>query len=395
MTRRGVVMLTSTFPARQGDGTPGFVLALAQAIAEHEPVTVVAPRTAGVGGRERIGQVEVIRFRYFLRRWEGLADQAILPTLRAERWRLVEVPFFLVAYAWTALRTVSRARPRVVNAHWVVPAGVLAWLLRAPTRTPYVLTAHGADAFALTGGASRWLKAKVLTNAAAVLPVSNDIRGELEALGARCEDPVPMGVDVAAIRAATSPAAPDPGSLLFIGRLAGKKGVPILLDAVAAVPDVTLVVVGDGPDRAALEQQAARLGIEDRVDFRGQQSSAAVQAALARAAAVVIPSVIDVDGDKDGTPVVLPEALAAGVPVIASALAGMAEHLRDGTSGLLVPPGDAPALAAAIRSVTSDPALASQLAEAGARVVEESFDLPVVAATYRRTFDRATGESGA
>ncbi len=386
----GIVVLTSTFPARPGDGTPGFVLSLAEELARQEPVTVVAPRVRGAALHDRFGEVEVVRFRYFPRRWEGLADGAIMPNLRAEPWRLLEVPPFLLAYLWTTLRTVRRRRPRVVNAHWVLPAGLVALVVRTLTGVPYVLTAHGADAFVLASGLPARLKRLVLARAGAVLPVSEDIATSLRALGAPCEAVVPMGVDVAAIRAATTPRRSEPGRLLFIGRLAGKKGVAHLLEALAQVPTARLVVVGDGPDRAALERRAAELGLGGRVTWRGQQPRHEVEAELQQAAALVIPSVVDVDGDKDGTPVVLPEALAAGVPVVASDLAGLGEHLRHDQSGLLLPPGDVGALVLALRRVVDDPASLAPLVAAGGRIADERFDLPVVGQRYRQAFAEAT-----
>ena len=383
---KGVLVLTSTFPARPGDGTPGFVLSLSQELAKTLPVTVVAPRVRGAARRDRFDGVDVIRFRYFPKRWEGLADSAIMPALRAQPWRLVEVPTFLLAYLFTALRTTIRQRPALINAHWVIPAGVVALVVRVLTRTPYVLTAHGADAFVLSSGLPALVKRLVLTRASAVLPVSNDIAEALRALGANCHEPIPMGVDVAAIRAATAPRAPEPGRLLFIGRLAGKKGVSVLLDAMTLAPATRLVIVGDGPDRRALEAQTERLGLEGRVAFRGQQPRAEVEAELRRAAVLVVPSVVDSDGDKDGTPVVLPEALAAGLPVVASDLAGLGEHLTDGVDGLLVPPDDVAALAAALRRATDDPRSLVSVAEAGRRLAEERFDLAVIASQYLSVF---------
>jgi glycosyltransferase involved in cell wall biosynthesis len=382
-----VLVLTSTFPARPGDGTPGFVLSLAEELARTRPVSVVAPRTRGSVTRERIGAVEVVRFRYFPRRWEGLADGAIMPTLRAEPWRLLEVPPFLAAYLWTAWREARRLRPAVVNAHWVLPAGVVALVLRRLGGPPYVLTAHGADAFVLATGWPARLKRRVLARAAAVLPVSEDIATTLRALGASCPSVVPMGVDVAAIREATTPRRPEPGRLLFVGRLAGKKGVPVLLEAMVGVPGTTLTLLGDGPDRSAIEARIATLGLAGRVEVLGQQPRARVEAELRRATALVIPSVVDTDGDKDGTPVVLPEALAAEVPVVASDLAGLGEHLVDDVNGILVPPGDVAALTTALARVVADPESLVGLATEGLATARQRFDLPVIAAAYHAAFE--------
>ena len=114
-----------------------------------------------------------------------------------------------------------------------------------------------------------------------------------------------------------------------------------------------LEIIGDGPERAAVEQRAEAVGVADRVRFLGKVPRAGVLAALGRAQAVVIPSHVGADGDMEGTPVVLSEAMAAGVPVVASKLGGLAECLSDGVDGLLVPPDDVDALVATLDKLLS------------------------------------------
>jgi glycosyltransferase involved in cell wall biosynthesis len=122
-----------------------------------------------------------------------------------------------------------------------------------------------------------------------------------------------------------------------------------------------------------LEALAQRLGVAHRVVFRGKISPDELQASYARAAVCVLPSVLDARGDTEGLGVVLLEAMNHGTPVIASRVGGIPDIVEDGESGLLVPPGDADALAAAVRRVRDDPALARRLGEAGRRRLREQF----------------------
>lgn len=374
-----MVVLATTFPARAGDGTPEFVLTLCQALPGFD-VTVVAPWIRGAPRRERIGDVEVRRVRYAPPGVVGVADDAIMPALRARPLRVLQLPGLVLALAWGAWREVRRTHAVVVNAHWIVPAGLIAAVLRALGGPPFVLTVHGADAYTLSSGPLRGLKRAVLRRAAAVAPVSHDIAAALE-LGE--DSPVlRMGVDTSSIRERVGPRQPVSGRLVYIGRLAEKKGVDVLLEALVAVPHADLVVIGDGPDRGALEARAARLGVADRVRFEGRQPKDAVLHALTTATAVVIPSRVASDGDQEGTPVVLAEAMAAGVPVVASALGGLGECIEDGRTGVLVPPDDPPALAAALTAVTSGTVDLDAMGRAAADEAARSLDIAAVGRAY-------------
>ena len=147
--------------------------------------------------------------------------------------------------------------------------------------------------------------------------------------------------------------------MLFVGRLAAQKGVATLLDAVPLLRTrAAVVLVGDGPQRAALERQAGHLG-PDRVHFQGFVPHAEVPAWLTAADVLVLPSIYEELGS------VLLEAMAAGLPVVASAVGGIPDALGD--AGRLVPPSDPVALAAAVDELLDDPALAAELGEAARR----------------------------
>jgi glycosyltransferase involved in cell wall biosynthesis len=386
VARPAAIVMTTTFPARAGDGTPEFVLTLARSLSAFE-VTVVAPRMRGAARDEVVDGVRIRRFAYFPKRFEGLAADAIMPTLRARPWRVVEVPCLVLALFFATWREVRRRRAVVVNPHWIVPAGLVATVLRFVGRVPYVVTVHGADAYTLHGRLARRLKRTVIRRAAAVLPVSGDIARTLDL---PADVPVlRMGVDTGAIRAAVGERHPEPGLLVTVGRLADKKGIDVLLDALARVPGARLDVVGDGPDRERLEAQATELGLADRVRFLGRQPREGVLDALRRATAVVIPSKVGAGGDMEGTPVVLCETMAAGVPVVASALGGLEECLVDGKTGLLVPPGDVEALAEALSRVVGGQVDLDALGRAAEDEARRSLDIGTIGGVY----DRVLGEA--
>jgi glycosyltransferase involved in cell wall biosynthesis len=152
-----------------------------------------------------------------------------------------------------------------------------------------------------------------------------------------------------------------PNRFVFAGRLTAQKSLETALEAVAQLPDARLVLVGDGPERAALERRAKELGLNGRVEFTGARPRSEVLRALAGATAVVLPSA------WENLPHAAVEALAVGTPVVATTVGGVPEVVRDGVNGLLVPPGDPERLAAALALVAASPDLRAELA-AAARV---------------------------
>ena len=157
--------------------------------------------------------------------------------------------------------------------------------------------------------------------------------------------------------------------LLFVGRLAAEKGCLMLLEAVAQLSDVTLDVVGDGPSRASLQERATAMGIADRVAFHGYLDETGVRKRLAETDVFVMTSF------AEGVPVVLMEALAAGVPAVATRIAGIPELIEDGVTGFLVPPAEPTATAQAVQRLLEDPALRNRIAAAGREKVEREFNL--------------------
>lgn len=161
--------------------------------------------------------------------------------------------------------------------------------------------------------------------------------------------------------------------MLFVGRLAAVKGVPVLFQAMTEIasdhPDLSLTLIGDGPERRALEDQARAMGLSGNVHFAGYKGQAEVAAALRDTDLLVLPSF------AEGLPVVLMEALAARVPVVTTRIAGVGELVEDGTSGRLVAPGDPVALAAALRAVLeATPEDRAAMGNAGRARVQAEFD---------------------
>lgn len=169
-----------------------------------------------------------------------------------------------------------------------------------------------------------------------------------------------------------------PVVLLSVGRAVAKKGYEVLLAALAllpAQPAWRFVHIGGGPLRPALEQQAQSLGLSARIEWHGAQAQPEVLAAYRGADIFVLASRIDADGDRDGLPNVVMEAMSQRVATISSTAGAAAELIEDGVSGLLVPPDDPAALAAALARLIREPVLRRRLAAAGEKRVRREFTL--------------------
>jgi colanic acid/amylovoran biosynthesis glycosyltransferase len=190
-------------------------------------------------------------------------------------------------------------------------------------------------------------------------------------------DPQQFMPDSAVSKAVSKPVSADESvaaqRLLFVGRLAAAKGLPILLQSLAVLrlscPNIQLTVVGDGPDRAELTSQVKSLGLAAQVEFVGYQPPAAVRAYLQAADVFVMSSF------AEGVPVVLMEAMMSGVPVVATQIAGVSELVEDGINGFLVPPSDAQALTDRIQKLLTDAELRQRLGAQGQLKVAQSFNI--------------------
>lgn len=185
-----------------------------------------------------------------------------------------------------------------------------------------------------------------------------------------------IGVDPTKFKLSTVDGAPI---VLHVARLVEKKGTEYLLKAFADIKrrfdEAMLVIIGDGPLRQRLEQIVEAAGLSDNVNFLGVQPHSVVREWMARATVFTLPSVTATNGDAEGLGMVLLEAAASGVPVVATKHGGIPEAVVDGESGFLVGERDSAALAEAIKLVLSSESRRLAMGAAGRRLVEERFNV--------------------
>lgn len=304
-----VVFLTHNYPRWAGDVSGAFLATLAGGLARRGiDVRVIAPSDEGRGGEEQLEGIPVRRVRYASARAETLAYRG---TMQAA----LRAPSGIRALAglWRALRRAAgeeaEAGADLFHAHWWVPAG-----MAVPRGARNVLTVHGTDAALLRRSRiARTLARPVFQRATVVTAVSRELAGWVQAGAGRFVDPShiqPMPVD-----SRNHPWSVGGGGAVVVSRLTPQKRVSLAIETVAFLAscghEMPLTIVGDGPERTALERLVDKLGITSFVTFTGAVPSAEVPNYLARADLMIFPA------QGEGFGLVAAEALMAGVPVVA------------------------------------------------------------------------------
>jgi glycosyltransferase involved in cell wall biosynthesis len=349
------------------------------------------------GGISAEGEITVRGFRYFPRPWRRLAyGSGILPNLKRNPLLWLEVPFFVVSLTCSLIREVRNHRPHIVHAHWLIPQGLIAVLVKRLYRVPVVITAHGADLFALKSLPLRALKRFALRRCDAW--TSNTRATAEPALrDGKLPTPyvIPMGINVGLFRHDRNNDSRKPLEaeflILFVGRLVEKKGCGDLLSAFSLLPKAlqtksVLWIVGDGSEAARLKERSSSLGIEQRVRFWGQLSNHLLPEFYAAADLFVAPSVEAASGDTEGQGVVFLEAFASGTCVVATGVGGISEVVEDGVTGVLVAPGNPAKLSSVMEQLLRDPDRRRQLAHNAIRQARQKYDWDKIAGDFDRLY---------
>lgn len=356
-----VLFLTHNFPRSEGDSSGSFLLRLAKAL-KNEGVTVhaIAPAAPDLPNSDVIEGIPVERFRYAPRKFEKLAYTGNMAQDVSTSWSArLTLLSFLGADFVSAVRARRTFEPDIIHAHWWFPNGVVGTWLKGLTHCPLVTTLHGTDVrLARSVGVAKPLFRHVLQHSSHVTAVSRWLADETERI-VSCERPT-----IAPMPVATDLFSPGgeriPGRLLFVGRVNAQKGIDHLLRAVSKMRNnSTLDVVGDGPGKGAMMQLAADLGIADRVNWIGQLPHPQLVEYYRRASAMVVPSV------DEGLGLAAVEALLCETPVVAFESGGLTDVIRDGQTGILVPPGNVPALTAGLDKMLDNREEAKALGVAG------------------------------
>jgi glycosyltransferase involved in cell wall biosynthesis len=288
---------------------------------------------------------------------------------------------------------------RHLHAHFAHGTTTVTWFASAITGLPFSFTGHAKDIYAPSLNPAGLLRRKLRAAEFAVTCTEANVR-HLEAIAPEATvHRVYHGLNADFSRLMGEEATPVPGPngtlrLLGVGRLVAKKGFDTVVDACGlldrrGVPFEAVIVGPDDDAGPALRARISELGLGDRIRLEGQMSQAELLEEYRRASAFCLPCRVLDNGDRDGIPNVLAEAMACGAPVVTTPISGIPEIVRDGVNGLFVQPDDPESLAASVMRLREDRALASRISEEAAATVQRELDGERLALTLQSLFREA------
>lgn len=398
MEKKRILVTTSSFPRFDLDHIPPFALYLSEFLSSYYEVTVIAPHSAQTPVREKLKSLIVLRFRYFIERYEVFSEKAIGPLLRRKPHYLALVPFFVFGQLYTLIKTIKRNNYFFVQAHWIIPQGLVAVIANSLLRRKIkiMIISHGGDIFGQRSSFARYLMQWTLRRSDIIVGVSSPIKRAIELLSDKklknCSV-IPMGVDTRIFNPFTPRISMDEmyglGGLilLYVGRLSEKKGIKYLISAMPEIlsnhPKAGLLIVGDGELREELEEQVASLNLLDcSIVFAGSIANIHLPSYYASADVFISPSIVAKSGDMEGLPVTLMEAMSSGIPVVTTALEGTLDLIEDRESGVLVEPSNSALIAEKVSELLDSPETRKEIGLRARALIIESFSWEQIAKKY-------------
>lgn len=386
-------MTASTFPRWKGDTEPRFVLDLAKALLKYFDVTVLAPAAVGAKEKEILEGVKVIRYHYLpFHNLETLCyPGAIVPRIKERKIRALQVPFLFFSLWWNLFKL--RNRYDFVHAHWLIPQGIV----QPFVHSNYIVTGHGADVTSLNKSVIKVLKRLCLENAKHITVVSEKLKLDIMkqyGIHKNKISVISMGCDTSnfspSYRNADYFKKNGKKNIIFVGRLAEKKGVKYLIDAMQYI-DANLYIVGKGPLEKELKKQA--LKYKNKITFLGPKTHQELPEIYASADVFVAPSVTAEDGDQEGFGLVIIEAMASGTPVVASRSGGIVDIIQDGENGFLTEEKNTVELAQKINCLINNKEIYEKIKIHGLETVQQ-YDYKNIALKYKKIIDVYIKQNG-
>lgn len=408
-----VLILATTFPRWEGDTIPQFIYELSKELQRNGlEVIVLAPHHPNAKRQETMSGIRIYRYPYFLPyRYQKLVFQGgILPTVKNSPLALSQVPLLFISLLLHASWIIKEEDINVINAHWMVPNGLVAGLLKSVFGVPHVLTLHAGAVLGLQDTSiGSHISSFVYRRADEVVPVSTHITENFIRLLPNNFDSSngkftiqPMGAHISdfdldrKIARQNNEIDDDDIVGLYVGRLAEKKGIKYLIKAVkelhSDVENFQLTIVGTGSMEDDLQELTKQWDLQDTVKFTGWISEEELRNHYVAADFVIVPSIETASGDTEGMPTVISEAFASGNPVIASEVGGIPDVVDDQVNGFLVQQKQPDELSKKMKILIEEPETRADLS-AGALKTAEKLDWKHCGETYAHLLRSAHASS--
>jgi len=400
MVKKKLLVFASTFPRWKNDTNPPFVYELSKRLTKDFDVYVLAPSFPGAKDYEVMDKMKVYRFHYFIKKYEKLAGGGgILPTLKKNKLYYLTVPFFMAAEYFALKRLVKKINPDIIHAHWIIPQGFVAYLNHKVNKTPYIVTTWGADMFIFKkkGVFVNLLKSiyrKILNNSKKSTTVNKVFLSEMQSVMNYKKNAIyiPNGADTKLF----NPNKKDNSIkkkhkingplLLFVGRLAEKKGVRYLIEAIPEIikryPKVKLMIVGSGSLENQLKIQAKELKLNKNIIFIGAIQNSQLPKYYATADLFIAPSITTREGDREGFPAVFVESMASGTPILTTRIDGIKEIIEAGKNGFVVESRSSNELGKNLLEILSKKDRLEKMKKYSRKLAVENYDWKILGKRY-------------
>lgn len=401
-----VCVLTHTFPRNKSDVAAAFMKGFADGLVEvGNNVILITPFDTEF--KRRGDLFKVITYKYIWPDWLHILGYS--KTMEADiklRKRAYFLAPFLIFFGIIALlRTAGKEKVDIINAHWIIPNGLIALIVSKITNIPFVVTLPGTDAYlAYRYKPVGYLAKFIAKNASGIISNSSLHLKRISNLGV---DNKPTAIisyptDVSLFKPVTSGLEKYRARhnltksnfvALAIGRLVYKKGFDYLIKAVAELakrhPQIRLIIGGDGDLRNEWENLSKKLEVQDKIFFLGNIPRNEIIYYYNLADVLVAPSIIDKKGNVDGGPVVSFESMACGRPQVVTNVLGAADVIKNNINGFVVPEKDPHSLAVALKKLIKSASLRKRMGEANRELIKSELSTRRIGEKYTAFFKQS------
>lgn len=396
-----VLYVVTAFPRFEGDVITPWLVETIQKLQEQN-ILVDVFTSAYQGLKENmVYGIKVYRFRYFFSKWEKLTHEETAP----DRWqkgifnKLLAV-CYIIGGALSIISHCIKNKYDIIHCHWPFPHIIFGYLASRFGKSKLVSSFYGVEL--------RWVKNKLpmfepllkfaIKKSDAVTAISSYTAREVNEIVPVNITIIPFGAAITVSNVSNQRSVVSekrPKNILFVGRLVERKGVKYLIEAFELINkkiEANLTIVGDGSEKSNLKELVRKKRLENKVFFKGKVTASQLEEFYSKCDVFVLPAIVDSKGDTEGLGVVLLEAMSYQKPVVASALGGILDIVKDGDNGLLVPEKESNKLAEAILQILQNPDLGSRFGKAGFNFVNTNFSWNKIISDIIKVYQSVLGE---
>ena len=346
MKKLNLLVMGTTFPRWENDTEATFVKDLSYELSKYFNVNVLVPHYKGLKLYDSKEKLKIYRFIYFYpTSLEKLAYGGILPNLKKNPLLWIETPFLFLSELIKTFEIIKKENIEVLHTHWIFPQGLVGAISKKFFKIKHLSTIHAGDIIALKKiPFSNYIINFIVKNTDKITSVSSFGKNKLlEIANKSLKEEInkkvrilPMGTYLEQFKKRKLKRG-RVKNILFVGRLAEKKGVSYLIKAISLLnKEVRLLIIGDGPLKKDLLSLTNKLNLKNKIEFLGYKTGKEKLKYFFDADLLVVPSIVTKIGDTEGLPVVIMEGLASGLPIIATDVGGIKEIIKNGYNGLII-----------------------------------------------------------